>query len=217
MTKGYLRASGMIQFPGRIRASSGRQSACGRPDGENCLAITGNVALVNHRRIGAEVVLELGLVANVCDGAARLIGPAKATELHLEGAARPFHDVRRKSLDRIFAIDGGRNDLFVAETLQIVLATRLGLIRCVAAVPGAIVRSAAPGDQRTDYKHPQAAQHLSRVGLLLHHRCATLDARRRLVATSFPHSLHLTNATNSSDQFSGLVAVRYIRTVVRGI
>jgi hypothetical protein len=29
--------------------------------------------------------------------------------------------------------------------------------------------------------------------------------------------LHLTNATNSSDQFSGLVAVRYIRTVVRGI
>jgi hypothetical protein len=99
--------------------------------------ITGKVALVNHRPIGAEVVLELGLVANVCDG------------------------VRRKSLDRTFAIDGGRNGPFVAETLQIVLVTRLGLIRCVAAVPGAIVRNATPGDQRTDYKHPQAAHHLS--------------------------------------------------------
>jgi hypothetical protein len=58
----------MIQCSGWIRASSGRQSACGRTDGENCLAITGKVALVNDRRIGADVVLELGHVANVCDG-----------------------------------------------------------------------------------------------------------------------------------------------------
>ncbi|MFL9966975.1 hypothetical protein PQR02_39810, partial [Paraburkholderia sediminicola] len=79
-----------------------------------------------------------------------------------------------------------RNGPFVAETLQIVLATRQGLIRCVAAVLGAIVRNATPGDQCNDYKHPQAAHHLSRVGLLLYHRRATFDARRCLVTNLVP-------------------------------
>lgn len=185
----HVRPNGMIQFAGWIRTSSARQPASGRIDGKHCLTITGKVALVNDRRIGADVVLELGLIANVCDRAARLIGPAKVTEFHLVGCLSPSHSVRRKSLDRMLAIGVGRNDRFLCETLEVVLAARLGLIHRVVAIFGAIGRNATPADQRSDYKNPEAAPYLSRAGLLLYPGRAILDALRRLAASLAPEFL----------------------------
>jgi hypothetical protein len=97
-----------------------RQSPLAYTDIEDRFAILGQIAFVNHGRVCAKAILELGPITDHRDGAYGFVSPAEAAEFRLKGAVSPLHAVRREAFDWTSTVHSSAHDCFVAQALQVV-------------------------------------------------------------------------------------------------